>query len=210
MKKEDRIRLMDEVKKLYYDENKTATEIASIIRVNRTTIQRWLKKENPEKYNNYTSSSNRKNKKKNFSDLERKEIAKIWILLFSSGKKLREIAKKYNCSISFVSTTMKKYNPQLLVKIKTKLKVEKIAKRKELQLELKRKKEEERQMEAGMRSQQAKHAAQMSYGRNLSSYSIFMMYHHLYNRVEYNIYIIKSEFKNFISFDMPQKYVLAV
>lgn len=203
MKKIEKKEIVRQAEKLYYEQNKTASEIAVIFQVNRTTVQRWLKSNNPEEYDKFTSASQKKNKRKHYSEAERKDLAQIWLKLFSEGRKLKDIAKEYDCSVSYISILMKKYVAKEIAELKA-IKTEKA---KEKKLLNKVKIEEEKRVDAWLKYQQAINAIEMSHGRSLSTYSMFMMHIHLFTQKKTNVFELKKELRHQMPYSMPKKYI---
>lgn len=185
------------IEEMYYEQNKQAGDIAALFGVDRTSIQRALKKRDPERYLAFKSASGKSNKKENKSAKEWEILSVEWLVLYKKGWKLREIAKKYGYDATHVTNIMKKYQNQNFKALKEQRKTEN-AKRKE------ENKREDAMVEAGMRKQQAQNAREMSHRGILSDYAMFMMYLYLYQRYEAGVYRLRYNVRSQMPADMPK------
>ncbi len=185
------------IEEMYYEKNKQAGDIAPLFGVDRTSIQRALKKRDPERYLSFKSASGKSNKKANKSAEEWEVLSTEWLALYQKGWKLKEIAKKYGYDTTHVTNIMKKYQKQKFSALKEQRKAE----------NFKRKEENKREdvlVEAGLRKQQEQNAREMSHKGILSDYAMFMMYLHLYQRYEAGIYRLRYKIRNQMPADMPK------
>lgn len=193
------------IESIYYSKKKKMAEIAEEVGVNRTTIFRWLESHAPERYKEFKSASGKKNKKEHLSKEERKVLAEKMLKEQSEGVKIKDIAKKYGCSASYVSILIKKYCTEQYEKVKEqkeKERVEKTRKRKERE---KLRKEENQRIEFWLKKQQAQNAIAMSFRKRLSDYDMVLLHIHFYTEKN-NIYELKSEVLSQMSYAMPRKY----
>ena len=188
------------IEKMYYEENKKAGDIAALFGVDRTSIQRALKKRDLEKYLSFKSASGKSNKKENKGAKEWEKLSTEWLELYKKGWKLKEIAKKYGYDATHVTNIMKKYQNEQLSALKERRKAENAKRKEENKLE-------DALVEAGIKEQQAQNAKEMSHRGILSDYAMFMMYLHLYQRYEAGIYRLRYEIRNQMPADMPKKMI---
>ncbi len=206
MKREEKLEKILYVESLYYDKKMTEAEIAKEIGVNRTTVLRWLKSNNPGKYENFVSASGKKNKRAHLSKEDRKALAEKMLKEQSEGAKIKDIAKKYGCSTSYVSILIKKHYAEQYGKVKeqkAKEREEKKQKRKERE---KLRREENCRIEFWLKKQQAQNAIAMSFRKGLSDYAMIILHIHFYTRKN-NVYELKKEISSQMSYSMPKKYV---
>lgn len=191
------------IEKLYYKENKTATEIAGIFGVHRTSIQRALKKNNEDRYLAFSSASGKSNRKENNSIEDWKKISIECLALYKRGWKLKEIAKKYKYDVVHVCNIMKKYQKEAM----------KLAKEERVKENAKKKieaREDDVRVTAYLKRMQAANAREMSHNNMLSNYTAFLIYFHLYQRYEDGVYRLKYSVRNQVTTDVPRSYVCQV
>ena len=185
------------IEEMYYEQNKQAGDIAALFGVDRTSIQRALKKRDPERYLAFKSASGKSNKKENKSAVEWESLSAEWLALYHKGWKLKKIAKKYGYDATHVSNIMKKYQKQKFGVLKEERKAENLRRKEDNT-------KEDAIVEAGMKKQQEQNAREMSHRGILSDYAMFMMYLHLYQRYEAGVYRLKYKIRNQMPADMPK------
>lgn len=188
------------IEKMYYDENKTATEIAASFGVHRTTIQNALKKNNKERYYSFRSASGKINKKNNKSTHDWEKLSLEWLVLFKKGLKLKEIAKKYGYDATHVTNIMKKYRSEEFHRAKEERKIENEKKRAE-------KRQDDINIEAWMKIRQEANSKEMSHRSILSDYTMLVMYIHLYQKYTDGIYRLKYNVRHNMPADMPKTFI---
>ncbi len=191
------------IEKMYYEDSMSATEIANELQIHRTTVQKWLKKNNPEKYYSFCSASGKKNKTENKNSEERFSLSKEWLGLYAKGYRLKEIAQKYGYTAVHVTNIMKKFHNKEMEALKKELKKQREENRRIVR-------EDDIRTEANMKHNQSCHAREMSHKSILSSYTMFVMYIHLYERYQAGAYRIKRKELYCMPADMPKKFFVPI